>query len=1137
MPEDPSLYKNPFGDVDKNSDYYISLLTLANFIGKNSDGPVLTHKFGVFNPLRNVTRAEFVKMVIESFDFPLNADESILNKFSDYNDPNMKGFEKYFAKAVKLGIIVGDVDQNGKRVLDPNRKLFLSEGLLILSRVNKYPVETISKDMFLPALLTKGFSNSIGYISEIVNYNPNATPIKIGTIDTSSATQIGCVKLTANLQAYDKNDQNLNTTYFWQSNSGFFKPLSNDSFKSVEYCFPTRKIQTGAKIRLVVSDGLGNFDSSTKILDYKDAYQQENIYDKTQNNIESKVQQDGTPLSKMKEGELYDTRIFANIEKTGLNIGIESASIDVEYNGKIYDTIAINNLAPGKSIKFIAPSIPDLYGKNINLLLTIATNTKGYIKTIKNVLYNPRYVIYGKVDLNKDGTYPQSVKIGGVSTKIGEDGSFLKVLSDGGKYPIYINDNYETEDIDLTITDPTAFVPVSYIDKDDNSTQIYTDSNNTVEINSNSNSDNNNTRADSNGNNSDIVIGKDSNDNNLVQTNSNSNNENNNIEENSNNTSNITGIDSNDKNNISSVDINSTRIELHKGWNLISMQEKDFIKFDYDNFITSIWGYKNNKWYAYSHNDTIYSKIYSAEIPQLKETNSDDGVWILSQKDANITVKNQPVKDYNIHKGWNLLGTNKKIKTSIFDNSCVSYLWQYDTTNKQWKLYRSDGIDKYFGYDKFMQINANSGFWAYGKGKCDITIDSIEGNATNNNEIIQHNSLTYGTITSPYTGRVWLDRNLGAKRVCQSMDDEQCFGNLYQWGRKADGHQNPTSLTTIETASNYMDAGHGKFIVYGKDYHCTWLQYNIDKNGTKESKQWSKIDGSSICPIGFRVPTLGELQAELGKNGAKVKNAGDVFASFLKLPANYYRSEYGNIEDSPEEGSLWTSTSGMGLEWDQTAMAIKWNSFAFFDGVSHYRMQGRPVRCIKDNIHSIIKKKTVILKDGNISKEYVASPGYGHVFQTYMGIKAYANNLDYSGLYQCTDLVKRFYQKVFNIKPFSSGDGQYVASKYDGKKGKYNGRNIILKYYKNLSSIKKPINGSIISFDTGNGIGHVAIAKKVSCNNKDTKCSVYLFEQNYSYTIKNKTYIAHSRKITFTKLNGKWSGDTVVGWTNPLYSN
>lgn len=79
--------------------------------------------------------------------------------------------------------------------------------------------------------------------------------------------------------------------------------------------------------------------------------------------------------------------------------------------------------------------------------------------------------------------------------------------------------------------------------------------------------------------------------------------------------------------------------------------------------------------------------------------------------------------------------------------------------------------------------------------------DSISG-------MIVHNGITYGTITSAETGRVWLDRNLGASQVCTSLDDEACYGDYYQWGRAADGHEkfdSPTGserFSTLSTTNN-----------------------------------------------------------------------------------------------------------------------------------------------------------------------------------------------------------------------------------------------------------------------------------------------------------------------------------------------
>jgi hypothetical protein len=38
-------------------------------------------------------------------------------------------------------------------------------------------------------------------------------------------------------------------------------------------------------------------------------------------------------------------------------------------------------------------------------------------------------------------------------------------------------------------------------------------------------------------------------------------------------------------------------------------------------------------------------------------------------------------------------------------------------------------------------------------------------------------------ITSPKTGRVWLDRNLGATQVATSSFDSAAYGDYYEFGR------------------------------------------------------------------------------------------------------------------------------------------------------------------------------------------------------------------------------------------------------------------------------------------------------------------------------------------------------------------
>jgi hypothetical protein len=59
-------------------------------------------------------------------------------------------------------------------------------------------------------------------------------------------------------------------------------------------------------------------------------------------------------------------------------------------------------------------------------------------------------------------------------------------------------------------------------------------------------------------------------------------------------------------------------------------------------------------------------------------------------------------------------------------------------------------------------------------------------------------------VSSSKTGRVWLDRNLGATQVATSFDDSAAYGDLYQWGRAKDGHEDRTRNSTSATLTGQM---------------------------------------------------------------------------------------------------------------------------------------------------------------------------------------------------------------------------------------------------------------------------------------------------------------------------------------------
>ena len=224
---------------------------------------------------------------------------------------------------------------------------------------------------------------------------------------------------------------------------------------------------------------------------------------------------------------------------------------------------------------------------------------------------------------------------------------------------------------------------------------------------------------------------------------------------------------------------------------------------------------------------------------------------------------------------------------------------------------------------------------------------TVERNITVTSFEISWRNKAYGAVRSPYTGKVWLDRNLGAARVCQGMDDPECFGEYYQWGRQADGHQDPESDVRKTLAERVTEVGHGDFILSTDSQLFGDWAYGADTNGSLRQALWRRTDGSSICPKGFRVPTLDEWKAELLDEGSTgIQNRAEAYASFLKLPAAGARdNESGDLNGAGERGDLWSSsvidaTKAAGISFD----AAGEETGDYDDG---NRASGLPVRCIK----------------------------------------------------------------------------------------------------------------------------------------------------------------------------------------------
>ena len=218
--------------------------------------------------------------------------------------------------------------------------------------------------------------------------------------------------------------------------------------------------------------------------------------------------------------------------------------------------------------------------------------------------------------------------------------------------------------------------------------------------------------------------------------------------------------------------------------------------------------------------------------------------------------------------------------------------------------------------------------------------------------------VVYGIIISSTTGRKWLDRNLGAKRVATAYNDYEAYGDLFQWGRLADGHQtvNWESSTLgnevngmTNTLANSDVPGHSDFINASSSAASDWR----DDNNTN---RWN-VTPQGPCPSGWHVPSFNEWAAETSNTqfggtatSGGMTNRNDAF-NLLKLPSVGYREGYGvdagKFKRIGERGYYWCSTT-------EPNGPANWNSGVLNFGSTYAQMVSNPmsqgfcVRCIKD---------------------------------------------------------------------------------------------------------------------------------------------------------------------------------------------
>ena len=198
--------------------------------------------------------------------------------------------------------------------------------------------------------------------------------------------------------------------------------------------------------------------------------------------------------------------------------------------------------------------------------------------------------------------------------------------------------------------------------------------------------------------------------------------------------------------------------------------------------------------------------------------------------------------------------------------------------------------------------------------------------------------VTFGTQT-------WMDRNLGARRVAIAINDVFSYGNHYQWGRPADGHEISVwkgddqttgrgfhDATVLEALSATTTPGHPNFILT----NVSPFDWRSDNNNNR----WATAN-QGPCPAGYHVPTDAEWNTA-DTFGVWNSNT-DTYNSALKLPSAGRRNS-SNV--------LLIDQGTLGICWSSTVSGPFARSLSSYSTAalttSSTRASGFTVRCLKN---------------------------------------------------------------------------------------------------------------------------------------------------------------------------------------------
>ncbi len=231
------------------------------------------------------------------------------------------------------------------------------------------------------------------------------------------------------------------------------------------------------------------------------------------------------------------------------------------------------------------------------------------------------------------------------------------------------------------------------------------------------------------------------------------------------------------------------------------------------------------------------------------------------------------------------------------------------------------------------------------------------------NGVFEHR-FVYLAVENNTTGRTWLNNNLGADyanvdssnynalQQATARNDYKAYGSLFQWGRKADGHELMDWTGATAGTGRYGDTD-----TKNDNPSDSLFIKQSDWRVNQDDTLWaSESSPNNVCPVGYRLPLApdavvdaeNELDVEL--NSWDSKDADGAISSALKLPMAGGRKPNGDRDWTASYGVYW---SGSVVPSDGNNSTVSNARDVYFGDTlglldTSGRGYGFSVRCIKD---------------------------------------------------------------------------------------------------------------------------------------------------------------------------------------------